>query len=115
MSTTAPNEQNRLDSALFKYMLQAPVPSFLVQHAPIIGVRVSRHDGGPATDRKPLLFPPKLYLDPYLWENSTYVRSKLDDIEKSTEEMDRMMRMADSFTAREVSGTLGFWRPSQNS
>ncbi|KAG9046223.1 hypothetical protein FS837_004855 [Tulasnella sp. UAMH 9824] len=100
MSVTTLAEPNTLDAAIFRYMLQHPIPSFLVRRAPVLGIRVTRHDG-PAAERTPLSYPSRLYLDPYLWENHLLVDQKVQEMKQCFEEAEKLQKTAQHFTARE--------------
>lgn len=101
MSATTLAEPNTLDAAIFRYMLKCPIPSFLVRRAPVLGIRVTRHDG-PSAERTPLSYPSRLYLDPYLWENHVLVDQKVREMEQCFEEAEKLQKTAQHFTAREV-------------
>lgn len=104
MSVTTLAEPNTLEAAIFRHMLKHPIPSFLVRRAPVLGIRVTRHDG-PSAERTPLSYPSRLYLDPYLWENHLLVDQKLQEMKQCFEEAEKLQKTAQHFTAREVCQT----------
>lgn len=101
MSVTTLAEPNTLEAAIFRHMLKHPIPSFLVRRAPVLGIRVTRHDG-PSAERTPLSYPSRLYLDPYLWENHLLVDQKVQEMKQCFEEAEKLQKTAQHFTAREV-------------
>ncbi|KAG8979844.1 hypothetical protein FRB90_007885, partial [Tulasnella sp. 427] len=100
MSVTTPSEPNTLEAAIFRYMLKTPIPLYFVRRAPVLGIKVNRHDG-PAAERTPLSYPARLYLDPYLYENRDLVDQKLKEMEKCFEEADKWQKTAQHFTPKE--------------
>lgn len=100
LSVTTLAEPNTLEAAIFRHMLKSPNPSFLVRRAPVLGIRVTRHDG-PSAERTPLSYPPRLYLDPYLWENRLFVDQKVQEMRQCFEEAEKLQKTAQYFAARE--------------
>ncbi|KAG8904867.1 hypothetical protein FRB99_001034 [Tulasnella sp. 403] len=65
-----------------------------------------RHDG-PSSERTPLSYPARLFLDPYLWENRALVGEKLRDIERCFEDIEKIGKVAEYFSAREDKDPTG--------
>ncbi|KAG8928581.1 hypothetical protein FRC01_005706 [Tulasnella sp. 417] len=100
MSVTTLAEPNTLEAAIFRHMLKHPTPSFFVRRAPVLGIRVTRHDG-PSAERTPLSYSSRLHLDPYLWENRLLVDQKMQEMKQCFEEAEMLQKTAQHFTARE--------------
>jgi len=85
-------EPNTLEVAIFNHLLKPPIKSFVVRRAPILAIRVHRHEGLPNT-RVPFVYPKILYLDPFLWENRELVLEKVQEIEQVQDNTERISKV----------------------